>query len=146
MSTNFQLTPEHRFYVNAQGDRCEAALLNGAWVAVWDNGNITRHSGDGRCTFSRLYANHSLIEDHHITAEFTGWLSNPFEGAPEWAQFAASNPRGRIVLFADEPDKLLFGEYSGYLSVGAKGREVTNRKGLYAGDWRNSLTHRSDWE
>lgn len=146
MSTNFQLT-ENGWYQNEAGDKCKVALLNGVWVAVWDNGNLTEHNPVGQAIFSKFYANLSLIEEHHITAKFEGWLSNPFIGSGkhyEWACAIPDYPMGRIAFSSNEP--LFKDEKEGFVCATEFHFVKACTDDFYIGDWRNSLTHREDWQ
>lgn len=140
--TNFQLTPNQKHYVNAAGERCECAFLNGVWVASWGEkhmNHVTTHAADG-----------SVISGHlpewAITAQFEDWLSDPFEGAPEWVRFAtacnAKNPNA--VLWARRPEPTDFRFAWGSLHEDEKSQ--LNPDAVYIGDWRNSLIKRGEWE
>lgn len=139
--TNFQLTPEHRWYVNASGDKCKVALLNGVWVAVWDNGVVTKHFEDGR----EIRITRDYKPEFTITAPFEGWLSDPFDDAPPTVKHITVDEYGAYEWWFAEKPTADAGCWSlphdpTNLAAGDYDHE------LYTGDWRNSLTSREDWQ
>lgn len=107
----FQLTTEHKHYVNAAGDKCEVALLNGVWVAVWDSEEVTQHNETGELHEDMIWQSFTIDNEgrYNITAPFKGWLV-PVEFK-----------HGGIALAADENGtvwelaKLFKQGYSGWL-------------------------------
>lgn len=134
-----QLTNGH--WQNANGDRCEVALLNGIWVAIWDGQRQSHHLETGE-SISRSPDNF----DFEITATFEGWLSNPFDGAPEWAEWACIN-RNEVIVRSDIKQI-----WSGILDTwhtpyGLKSRVAMEPLTIkYIGNPANSLTSKDEWK
>lgn len=163
--TNFQLTENQKHYVNAAGDRCEAALLNGVWIAVWGNGNTTKHFEDGRS----IRITRDYRPELDIAAAFEGWVKNPqsvidrfkhhLPASENW-QYASIFYEGEYDALAiqfhnekptEAPEDFMWAggvwvylsnsEIREFYSLPDEVSKITDEF-----DWRSSLTHRSEWE
>lgn len=143
------------WYVNADNDRCEVALLNGVWAGVYK----FKKGGKLICVFDETGFCKSWIlvdvpiahrhvpspteERCNITAAFEGWESNPFEGAPSEFTWVGQNLNGSITYFDKEPS---CNAPFGYWLAANETADDLRTPVKYIGDWRNSLVRRADFE
>lgn len=144
----FKLTPTTKHYVNAEGDRVEVALLGALWfgVVIRENQQLPcMYSESGLCLWTLHLSNAGEMRKMNLVKEFEGWLSNPFEGAPEWVTHATA-----FGWHASQPGLQWINDYRGpdptgcaevWISPSMSRRESDTK---YIGDWRNSLVERKE--
>lgn len=146
----FKLTT-NGWYVNADNDRCEVALLNGTWVGVYKSGEVCVFNPDGQCHQANEFSDPDITERYNITAAFEGWDSNPFEGAPPGYRFATFEGFYEEEPKAFEEAECFGGGFLGFSQDGIIKHELSDQFiAPFKDPWgcwaKNSLVSRADFE